>query len=68
MGMEMIIARTIPGIPQICQSETRIRPISPAIAPSVIPKFRPIPAMMGIRRLRIRKLFLAILVMISASR
>ena len=35
MGIEMIIASTMPGIPMICQSDTRIRPISPAIAPSV---------------------------------
>ena len=38
------------------------------MAPSVMPKFRPMPAMMGIRRLRIRKAFLPSLVMISLSR
>ena len=48
-------ASTRPGIPQICQSATRISAISPAMAPSVMAKFRPIPAMMGISRLRIRK-------------
>ena len=68
MGIERIIASTTPGIPQICQSETKIRAISPAIAPSVIPKFRPIPAMIGISRHRIRNVFLPIRVTISLSR
>ena len=68
IGIEMIIASTIPGIPTICQSATRISPISPAMAPSVIPKFRPIPAMIGIRRDRIRNAFLPIRVTISLIR
>ena len=67
-GTETIIARMTPGMPQICQSETKIRASSPAMAPSVMPKFRPIPAMIGINRLRIRKAFLPRRVMISFSR
>ena len=66
--MDKIMARTMPGIPMICQSETRIKPISPAIAPRVIPKFRPMPAMIGIRREMIRKEFLPIRVTISFTR
>ena len=68
IGMEMIMARIMPGIPHICQSATKIRPISPAIAPRVIPKLSPMPAIMGISRLRIRKAFLPNLVTISLSR
>ena len=68
IGMEIIMARMIPGMPHICQSATKIRPISPAMAPSVIPKFSPIPAIIGINRLRIRKAFLPNLVTISLSR
>ena len=66
--LEIMAASTRPGIPQICQSATKIRPISPAIAPRVMPKFRPIPAMMGISRLRIRKALRPRRVMISLSR
>ena len=54
MGMEMIAARIRPGMPHTCQSAAKIRPISPAIAPSVIPKFMPMPAITGMSRLRIR--------------
>ena len=68
IGTEMIAASTMPGIPTICQSDTRIRPISPAMAPRVMPKFSPMPAMMGISRLRIRKEFLPIRVTISFAR
>ena len=67
IGIETITARTIPGMPTICQSETRIRAISAAMAPSVIPKFRPMPAMMGISRLRIRKELRPIRVTISLT-
>ena len=68
IGMEMITASTMPGMPQICQSAAKIRPICPAIAPRVIPKFRPRPAMIGISRLRIKNVFLPILVRISLIR
>ena len=68
MGIERIMASTTPGIPQICQSDTNISAISPAMAPSVMPKFRPMPDMMGISKARIRKMFLPMRVMISLSR
>ena len=68
MGIERIIASTTPGMPQICQSETKIRAISPAIAPSVIPKFRPMPAIIGISRLRMRNALRPRRVEISLSR
>ena len=45
-----------------------LQAISPAMAPSVMPKFRPIPAMIGISRLRIRNAFRPRRVMISFSR
>ena len=64
----MIAASTMPGIPTIPQSETKISPICPAIAPSVIPKLRPIPAMTGIRRERTRNEFLPSLERISFRR
>ena len=68
MGMERIMASTTPGMPQICQSDTKISAISPAMAPSVMPKFRPMPDIMGMSRARIRKMFRPIRVMISLSR
>ena len=55
MGVPIIMDSTTPGMPTIAQSRTRISPIWPAMAPSTIPKFSPMPAMMGIRRERIRK-------------
>ena len=67
-GTERIMASTTPGMPQICQSVTKIRATCPAMAPSVMPKFKPMPAMMGIKRLRIRKIFRPIRVTISLSR
>ena len=66
--MEMIIASTTPGMPQICQSVTKISAISPAMAPRVMPKLRPMPAMMGMSRLRIRNTFLPMRVTISFNR
>ena len=54
MGMETMAARIMPGMPQTCQSAAKISPISPAMAPSVIPKFIPMPAITGISRLRIK--------------
>ena len=66
--MDTIIARMMPGIPQICQSDTKISAISPAMAPRVMPKFSPMPAMMGISRLRIRNAFRASRVTISLVR
>ena len=68
MGIDRIIARITPGMPQICQSDTKISAISPAMAPSVMPKFRPMPDMMGMSRAKIRKMFRPIRVMISLSR
>ena len=65
IGTEMMAARTIPGIPMICQSAVKISAISAAMAPSVIPKFSPIPAMIGMSRLRIRNAFLPMRVTIS---
>ena len=67
-GMETIMASTTPGMPQICQSDTKISASSPAMAPRVMPKFRPMPAMIGISRLRIRKALRPRRVMISLSR
>ena len=67
-GMDRIMARMTPGIPQICQSATRIRAISPAMAPRVMPKFSPMPAIMGISRQRIRKVFRPMRVTISFIR
>ena len=67
-GTDRIIASTTPGMPQICQSVTKISAIWPAMAPKVMPKFKPIPDMMGISRLRIKKMFRPIRVMISLSR
>ena len=55
-------------MPQICQSETRMSAISPAMAPRVMPKFRPMPAMIGISRQRMRKMFRPMRVQISFSR
>lgn len=46
----MIAARSMPCTPTMFQSQTKIRPICPAMAPSTMPKFRPMPAMMGISR------------------
>ena len=68
IGMEMIIASTTPGMPQICQSETKIRAISPAIAPRVMPKFRPMPDMIGMSSARIRKMLRPMRVTISLIR
>ena len=67
-GIETMQAKTIPGIPTICQSDTKIKAISPAMAPSVIPKLSPIPAMIGMRSARIRNAFLPIRVTISLMR
>ena len=65
MGTDIIAAKIIPGTLTICQSHTRISAISAAMAPSVIPKLSPIPAMIGMRRLSIRKELRPILVTIS---
>ena len=65
IGVEMMAARTMPGMPTMSQSLIRIRPISAAMAPRVMPKFRPMPAMMGIRRLTTRKEFRPMRVMTS---
>ena len=46
-GVAMIAARTSPCSPTTFQSLTKIRPICPAIAPSTMPKFSPMPAMIG---------------------
>ena len=67
-GTDRIIASTTPGMPHTCQSATKISAISPAIAPRVIPKFRPIPAIIGKSRQRMRKMFLPIRVTISFIR
>ena len=67
-GMERIIASTTPGMPQTCQSATRMSAISPAIAPRVMPKLRPMPAIIGKSRQRMRKMFLPIRVTISLRR
>lgn len=68
MGMEMIAARISPGMPQTCQSAAKINPIWPAIAPSVMPKFIPMPAITGMSRLRMRKALRPRRVMPSLSR
>ena len=64
----MMVASTMPGMPQICQSEVKISAISAAMAPSVMPKFRPMPAMIGISSERIRKALRLSRFMISLSR
>ena len=68
IGVEMIMASTMPGIPTMPQSLMKIRPICPAIAQRVIPTFNPMPARIGIRRLTIRKEFLTNRMMISLTR
>ena len=65
IGVPIRHASTIPGMPTIPQSQIITNPICPAIAPRTIPKFRPIPAMMGINSDNIRKELRPILVMSS---
>ena len=67
-GMDRIMASTTPGMPQICQSATRMTAISAPMAPSVMAKFRPMPAIMGNSKQRTRNRFRPIRVTISLSR
>ena len=67
-GMDRIIASTTPGIPQICQSATRMMAISAPMAPRVMAKFSPMPAIMGNSRHSTKNRFRPIRVTISFSR
>ena len=67
-GMDRIMASTTPGMPQICQSATRMTAISAPMAPRVMAKFRPMPAIMGNSKQRTRNRFRPIRVTISLSR
>ena len=68
MGVPTSMASTMPGMPTMAQSEIRISPICPAMAPSTMPKFSPMPAMMGIRRDRIKNEFRPIRIRSSWTR
>ena len=65
IGVPIRHAKIIPGIPTIPQSYMKSSPICPAIAPRTIPKFKPIPAIIGINSDKIRKELRPILVINS---
>ena len=67
-GMDKIMASTTPGMPQICQSATRMTAISAPMAPRVMAKFKPMPAMMGKSRQSTRNRLRPMRVTISFSR
>ena len=67
-GMDRIMDSTTPGMPQICQSATRMTAISAPMAPRVMAKFSPMPAMMGNSKQSTRNRFRPMRVMISLSR
>jgi len=61
IGVDIAAASSSPGSPFTPQSVTNTSPICPAIAPSGIPKFIPIPASIGMIRDNTKNVLLTIL-------